>query len=153
MRVECVRYFPEKGDQGDLSNDVDELTGLLALPAMRFDKRRTVEIKRAVKSTLLAAGWASNVRVPGSRLTVNFLRDNSALCVQLGNVARTYADLLKLQTLCSIGKITGGIIAVPVVTAAKLLGSNRAQFERLVSEIVLFRDTISLPLCVMGLGD
>ena len=153
MRVECHRLFCSESEEIILAPRVSDIARSLDLPNARFDQLTPADLKRAARSSLVSSGWASNVHVPGSTLTVNFLRDEAALCLQLGNVARTYADLLKLQTMFITGRIVGGFMAVPVLTASRELGSNHAQFERLTREVELFRATVSLPLAVIGLDD
>lgn len=153
MRVECIHLFSTEDESPGLSAKADQLVRAFALPSARFDQLSPSELKKAVGWSLVKAGWARNVRVPGSRLSVNFVLDNAALCVQFGNVARTYADLLKLQTMHCLGKTSNGFIAVPVLAASRIMGSNHAQFERLVAEIELFRETISMPIGVIGLGE
>ena len=72
------------------------------------------------------------------------------LCFQTGNVGRIYADLLKLQTLYTKGNITAGIILIPQNQTAKELGSNMANYERLIRELPIFSQVITMPIVVIG---
>ena len=72
------------------------------------------------------------------------------MCFQTDNVGRIYADLLKLQTLYTKGNIIAGIILVPQIKTAKELGSNMANYERLIRELPIFSQVITMPLVVIG---
>lgn len=99
----------------------------------------------------MSDGWAKNVKIAGSNLSVSFLRESIAVCVQLGNVSRTYADLLKMQTLIASGRVGIAVEVVPAIGASKLMGSNHASFERLIRDLELFKHTIVGPILVVGL--
>lgn len=72
------------------------------------------------------------------------------MCFQTGNVGRIYADLLKLQTLYVKGNITAGIILIPQIKTAKALGANMANYERLIRELPIFSQVITMPIVVIG---
>ena len=79
------------------------------------------------------------------------MKGKIALCLQTGNMARFYADLLKLQAQFLDGKITSAIYILPTKRAAKKMGENMANFERMVSELKnLFSKVITVPLLVYG---
>ena len=120
---------------------------------IKMNKGNAPHIKREVAETLTKNGWAENVKISPSNLRINFLKNRVGLCLQLGNYARVYADLLKLQLMYEKDTIEIGIIAVPFKDKAKLIGSNVAQFERLVNEIKLFTEIIDLPLAIIGLDE
>lgn len=86
-------------------------------------------------------------------MTISFLKDKIGLCIQLGNVSRTYADILKLNYLGHNGKISAGVIIVPGVLETKKLGANYARFDRLSREIELFSEIIETPILVLSLSD
>jgi len=71
--------------------------------------------------------------------------------LQTGNVARVYADLLKLQALFLEGRITAAVLIVPSKELSKTFGNNIASFDRLVSELAVFQAVITVPLFVIGL--
>ncbi|MDZ4178335.1 MAG: BglII/BstYI family type II restriction endonuclease [Coriobacteriia bacterium] len=110
-------------------------------------------IRQVWKRSFEQLGWAGDVPVRGSNLTVGYIREDVAVCIQLGNVARTYADMLKLQALFASDRIEVGVIVVPSDKWARELGSNHACFTRLEREIALFADVINLPLLVVGVGE
>jgi ABC-type siderophore export system fused ATPase/permease subunit len=72
------------------------------------------------------------------------------LCLQTGNMARFYADLLKLQLLFSKGRIRQAVYILPTRRSARVIGENMAQFERLVDELEIFAEVISVPMLVIG---
>ncbi|MGV8084317.1 MAG: BglII/BstYI family type II restriction endonuclease [Coriobacteriia bacterium] len=98
-------------------------------------------------------GWIGPIQVLESNLTVSFVRDSVAVCIQLGNVARTYADLLKLEAMFRDGRIDASVIVVPDDALSRDLGSNHASFERLEREIELFSKVIHVPILLIGTDD
>jgi len=129
----------------------NEIKTVLTDRSLYFGKGVSREIKKSISFKLNTFGWADRVRLSPSRLTINFMKQEIGLCLQLGNVARLYADILKLQYLYNKNTIIVGIIAVPVKIEGNKIGSNHAQYERLVKEIKLFKDIITLPIVCFGL--
>ena len=114
-------------------------------------KNTVTEIRDDIVHGLDCQGWSGEYRLDAtSKITISSVQDNIGLCLQTGNVSRIYADLLKLQTLYLKGKIKAGIIIVPQKELAVKLASNMASFERLISELPIFAQVISLPLVVIG---
>ena len=117
-----------------------------------FEKHNTELIKKYLSSEFNKLGWADRVKInKKSNLTINFIKDKIGLCIQLGNVARTYADLLKISYLVQQKGIKAGIIIVPGEKESKLLGANYANFERLVREVTLFSEIIEAPILIISL--
>lgn len=131
----------------------DEITIALSNPFFKFEKGDPNLIKNEVYSRLNKLCWADSVKIEPSNLTINFIKKRVGFCLQLGNVARTYADLLKLQVVFERGLIDVGIIAVPDKYASKRLGSNHAQYERLKEELKLFQNIINAPIIIIGLSE
>lgn len=134
------------------SSLVSELDHSLAISDMSFRSNDPRSIRLRIESQLRSSGWASGLQVPGGNLKISYFRNRTGMSVQLGNVSRTYADLLKLHTIYANGMIDEAVIAVPTLDAAKALGSNHANYERLCREIGLFKQTITVPILVLGLG-
>jgi len=84
-------------------------------------------------------------------MTITTSREQVGLCLQTGNMARMYADLMKLQTLYLDGAINVAVIVLPSSATAKLLGSNIAAAERLERELVVFRKTCHVPTVIYSL--
>lgn len=116
-----------------------------------LSKKTVSSLKESVRERLEKEGWTGEYRLDAtSRITISsYLRD-VGLCFQTGNVGRIYADLLKLQTLYTKGNIIAGIILVPRIKTAKELGSNMANYERLIRELPIFSQVITMPLVVIG---
>ncbi len=114
-------------------------------------KKSVTNIKEAVRERLKKEGWTGEYRLDvTSRITISSYLKGIGLCFQTGNVGRIYADLLKLQTLYTKGNITAGIILVPQIETAKELGSNMANYERLIRELPIFSQVITMPIVVIG---
>ena len=100
-----------------------------------------------------AVGWSNKVKVASElEITITSRKDNVGLCIQFGNMARMYADLLKTQYMCDKGSIALAIMIVPTTEFARELGSNLANFERLVKELKVFKRTITLPILIYGVS-
>lgn len=130
---------------------LESVSRCLLIANMRLGVAASIAVNKAISRRFLGDGWAKDVKIAGSKLSVSFLREQIAVCVQLGNVSRTYADLLKLQTLIVSGRIGLAVEVVPVISASKQMGSNHASFERLVRDLDLFKTIIVGPILIMGL--
>lgn len=133
-------------------NIYSEIKTALSSSALVFKKGESARIKSEVSDILVCMGWADSVKIHPTNLTVNFIKERVAFCLQLGNIARTYADLLKLQVISNKQIIDVGILAVPIRSDSIKLGSNAAQYERLKEEVILFENIITVPLVLIGLS-
>lgn len=136
--------------KGNIYSEIDQI---LSDKNLVFGRNRPKEIKFTIGEKFNAKGWADKTRVGTSRLTINFLKSKVGICFQLGNVARTYADILKLAQLGKKNVIDIGIIIVPHKIESKKMGANYAQYDRLSAEIKHFQDIINLPILVIGLSN
>lgn len=118
-----------------------------------FRKGSPYKIKREMDFFLTSRQWVDQVRVGKTRLTISFMKNKIGVCFQIGNVARTYADILKLNHLGNKRIIDVGIIFVPHEIESKSLGANYASFDRLKNEIILFQDEIKTPLVIYGISN
>lgn len=130
-----------------------ELTDAIENCTIKFQKGAPAAIKRDISDVLTSKQWVDKVRVGKSRLTINFLKEDIGVCFQIGNVARTYADILKLNHLGNKGIIDVGIIVVPHEVESRSLGTNYASFDRLQNEIQLFSNEIITPIVVIGISN
>ena len=102
--------------------------------------------------TLKTFGWSSEYPVSiGSDITITSVKQGVGLCLQTGNMARMYADLIKLQTLYLNDAIKSAVIVLPSQPMAKLLGSNIAQAKRLERELEIFRKAYHVPTLIYAL--
>ena len=120
---------------------------------LKFQKGAPSGIKEHVEEYLTDLQWVDKVRVGTSKLTINFLKDKVGVSFQIGNVARTYADILKLNHLGNIGLIEVGVIMVPHEYESRCLGTNYASFERLSNEVELFSGELITPLVIYGISN
>lgn len=130
----------------------NEINEAFSNASIKLQRGETREIKKYISDCLNKKGWADEIKIEPSHITINFLKRKVGLCVQLGNVARIYADLLKIQLMYEKKLIDVGVIAVPMKSESKSLGSNHAQFERLIKELKMFANIINLPLVIIGLS-
>ncbi|MBK9636724.1 MAG: hypothetical protein IPO63_02505 [Bacteroidetes bacterium] len=135
------------------NNLMEELEEILTDNTITFGLNRPDEIKSNISKRFNHNGWADKIRVGNSRLTINYLKNKVGVCFQLGNVARTYADILKLAQLGKKNVIDIGVIVVPHKIESKKMGANYAQYDRLASEIKHFEDIIHTPILVIGLSN
>lgn len=132
----------------DIVSDVEKIVWAIN-PVL--SKKTVTSIKEAMREKLKKEGWTGEYRLDAtSRITISSYLKGIGLCFQTGNVGRIYADLLKLQTLYTKGNITAGIILVPQIRTAKELGSNMANYERLIRELPIFSQVITMPIVVIG---
>ena len=76
---------------------------------------------------------------------VQLLKKNKDIDVDM----RTYNKNLRRHHLKHIG-IAAGIILVPQLKTAKELGYNMANYERLIRELPIFSQVITMPIVVIG---
>lgn len=134
----------------------DELT--LAIKTISWSEATRAHgasgVRRAITDRLTALGWSDPVRIRSSRgITITAMSQRIGLCLQTGNMARFYADLMKLQLVFVDSVADGALYVVPTKKAASELGSNLVNFERIVAETKLFQRIITLPLVVLGFED
>lgn len=116
-----------------------------------LSKKTVASIKESIRERLEKEGWSGEYRLDASsRITISSYLKGIGMCFQTGNVGRIYADLLKLQILYTKGNITAGIILIPQIKTAKELGSNMANYERLIRELPIFSQVITMPIVVIG---
>lgn len=129
----------------DWLTDVFEKPDLVLLPGC------TTLVRDHVRREFAAQGWGYDVKVDqGFDLSVFGMKDDLAFQLQTGNMSRAAYDLLKLQHLFSVRRIEAAALAMPTKQAASRIGSNIANFERVMSELELFNRTITLPIFLIG---
>lgn len=110
------------------------------------------KIRDEFLAALVVAGWSGElVLSPDSNITITSSKSDVGLCLQTGNMARMYADLLKLQALYLNGSISCGALVLPSAPLAAKLGSNIANAARLERELEIFKKVYSLPTLVFSL--
>lgn len=110
------------------------------------------KLRDAFLSDLKSSGWSGEVPVSaGSDMTITSMKDQVGLCLQTGNMARMYADLMKLQAMYLDNAIKAAAIIVPSQPISLLLGSNIAQAKRLIRELDIFKKAYHVPTIVFAL--
>lgn len=127
------------------------LTDVFEAPAVKIEKRCTPEIRAHVENEFLKEGWALNVSLDKEHgLSVFSMLDDLAFQLQTGNMSRAPYDLLKLQYLFQSERIEAGALALPTREAAKAIGDNIANAERVIKELQLFDRVITVPIIVVA---
>lgn len=109
-------------------------------------------LRKSVLSELRELGWSDKMKIDSeSSITITSMKSGVGLCFQTGNVSRFYADILKLQSLYLKDKASSAIYIIPTKKYAKIMGNNLVFFERLVSELELYKHIITLPIFVVGI--
>ena len=130
----------------------EEINQVLMLCSLSFGKDRPSQIKGILSNEFNRLGWADRVLIrKQDNLTISYLKNRIGICVQFGNVARTYADVLKLTYLGNKNIIDAGIIIVPGNDESKLLGANYANFDRLSREMIIFSEILSYPILILAI--
>lgn len=128
-----------------------DVRNVVASVEAELSKNSVTIIKKEIKQKLEQIGWLGEYRLdPVSKITITSFYDGIGLCLQTGNVSRIYADLLKLQTLYTKGKITAAIIITPEFGTAKELGYNMANSDRLIRELPIFNQVITMPMVIVA---
>ena len=129
----------------------DWLMDVFEAPVVKITPRCTFDIRKHVESEFLQKGWALNVNVDQRHgLSVFAMYDDLAFQLQTGNMSRAPYDLLKLQYLFQNGRIKAAALALPTKEAAKIIGQNIAQAERVIKELQLFERVITIPILVIA---
>jgi len=131
----------------------DVVVDALNDPEVEVSRGSAPLIKTQIEDHLASQGWAKSVRIDVDRgPTINaFHHSGIALQVQVGNIARAFYDLLKLEAVVRMHKVSMGVLIIPTNCAAKVIGGNLANFERVTSEHqVLYENIVKMPLVIFG---
>lgn len=140
------------GESTVASHVKEEIVHAIKGVAIKPTRGAAPKIRDAILANLKINGWSGKVPVAkGSDITITSMRDDVGLCLQTGNMARMYADLIKLQTLHLDNAIKAAVLIVPSEPVALLLGSNIAQAKRLERELDIFKKAYHVPTLVFAL--
>jgi hypothetical protein len=129
-----------------------EIAAAIAAIAVKPVVGAAAKMRDVFLLNLKASGWSSEVAVSrDSDMTITSLKNDVGLCLQTGNMARIYADLIKLQAMYLENYIKSAAIILPSHPLAKLLGSNIAQAKRLERELKIFKKAYHVPTLVFAL--
>jgi hypothetical protein len=131
---------------------IDEMLETVKQVGVKSRHGAAPEIRKAIGTGLISRGWSDRVALsPQSDISITSVKDRIGLCLQLGNMARMYADLLKLQTLFVKDAIVAGILILPTADCAKTLGSNLANSGRFLNEMPIYAPVITAPLLIVSI--
>lgn len=127
------------------------LTDVFEAPALGIRRHCTPQIHEHVQQEFMNEGWAIDVRLDQQhQLAVTAIKDDLAFQLQTGNMSRAPYDLLKLQYLFQSQRIEAAALALPTRKAAKIIGDNLANAERVCRELKLFDRVITVPIIVVA---
>ena len=131
---------------------VQEIEAIIISCTVPLRARSATAVRHHVLSELSKCGWSGEFPVDpvASGITITSVKDGVGLCLQTGNMARMYADILKLQKLYLDGKVNAGVIILPTLDAAKKMGDNIAHSNRLESEMDIFRKVVHMPIAIFS---
>lgn len=117
-----------------------------------LSKYEIKNFKDDLSDRLKSQGWSDKASLSvKSNITITAILKNIGLCTQTGNMARMYADLMKLQALYMDEKIKAAIFVVPTKACANSFGGNIANYDRLLNELVnIFSKVITVPILIIG---
>tara|TARA_R110002110_G_scaffold67928_5_gene184399 strand:+ start:2687 stop:3151 length:465 start_codon:yes stop_codon:yes gene_type:complete len=139
------------GHQWEKRDLKDWLTDTFEEPGIEIKPGCTSEVRTHIENEFVNEGWALNVSLdPGHGLKVFAAKDDLAFQLQTGNMSRAPYDLLKLQYLFENQRIGAAAIGLPTSAAAKAIGDNIANAERVIRELELFSRVITVPILVVA---
>ena len=139
------------GSEWARRNYKEWLTDVFEAPAIKIVPRGTAEIRRHVEREFQFEGWGLNVKLQQHYgLTVFAAKEDVAFQLQTGNMSRAPYDLLKMQYLFQSMRIKAAALALPTKKAARIIGQNIANAERVIDELVLFDRVITVPMLVVA---
>ncbi len=108
--------------------------------------------KDDLSDQLMVHGWSGTVRLSTcSSISITSVQRNTGLCTQTGNMARMYADLMKLQAMYLDKKIESAIFVLPTKECANSFGGNVANYDRFLRELVnIFSKVITVPMAIVA---
>jgi hypothetical protein len=127
------------------------LTDVFEAPSVVIERFCTPAIRTHVGHEFANEGWALDVRLDQQhQLAVTAIKGDLGFQLQTGNMSRAPYDLLKLQYLFLEHKIQAAALALPTQSAAKSIGDNLANADRVCRELKLFDRVITVPICVVA---
>lgn len=137
----------EKYDQYIL--EVSEILNHLSKSGIREYKN----LKKQITDGLSKQGWSGKITLSSRvKSSVPAIKGQVTISFQFGNMARIYADLVKMQYLMSSGATSLIIYIIPDEELAKMIGQNIANSNRLLRELPLYKSFINMPMIVFSIN-
>ena len=109
-------------------------------------------LKEIVTEFFSDNGFILNTTLGHSNLTINGIKHKTGLAIQTGNVARFYADILKLEWLFKEKKINNAVyVCFSKESARDSYSSNLIDVERAIRETIFFDKIINIPILFIAL--
>lgn len=132
--------------------ELNNIRNIIGAIDINIEKGSAPKLRKLITEEVQKYGWSGKVKVDTTKeITIPSMKKEISLCIQTGNISRFYSDILKLETLYKNNKTTCGIYIVLKNEAAKRAGNNIANYERVISELELYRHTITIPIVVIGI--
>lgn len=150
--MKFYKYVHCAGDKSvPKSHQKDIESAITAIDIKPVDGSAT-KIRNSFLTSIKMLGWSGEVQVSkDSDMTITSSKETVGLCLQTGNVARIYADIIKLQVLYFDNAINCAVMVVPSQEVAKVIGKNIAQAKRLERELEIFKKAYHVPTLVYAL--
>ncbi len=133
------------------SEYIEELTLVIEHYKEKLGLYKIADFKKYIMPAIHRRGWSDEYYLDRtSKITITSVKDKTGLCIQTGNMARMYADLLKLQALYTRRVINDGVLILPTASCGRSFGGNVASYERVLRELEIFDRVITMPLVVIG---
>lgn len=150
-----MKCFEDNHCDGHLvipSAHLEEIRAAINSIRTKPSRGKAPQIRDEINRHMRGCGWSTPIVLSReSGISISSVKDKTGLCIQTGgNMARMYADWLKLQRHFLEGNIMCGAMIVPSKNTAKLLGSNIVHATRLMRELTLFNKVINIPLIVFS---
>ncbi len=130
---------------------LDEVLSVVDARGVRVTPGSASKLKQHVRTQLSRLGWAPDPKLhPSFKVDINAMKCGIGLTAQFGNIARGFYDLMKFQALHLSDRIDVAVLVVPSRDAARVLGSNLANYGRITAELELFKHVISVPCLVVA---
>jgi hypothetical protein len=107
-----------------------------------------------IQDRFVSKGWERNPLITNdglSKIKADYLKGRVIVEVQFGNMGRWYADLYKFQLSVSLGNADVGVSVVAMKHFAETMDENVAHYERVVRELGYARNSIAVPIWVIGI--
>lgn len=146
------QHFHQEPNSKLSATDIQNVKTIL-VSAEWIKRKSAKEFRSDILRTLAELGWSDRVRIDQrSNINITSVLHETGLCIQTGNMSRFYADILKLETLFRKNLIKGAIYIIPLKSWANEIGSNVANYERLIEELDIFSATVTIPIVVFGIS-
>lgn len=151
MKFSCIYDHHNAASEWERREKLEWISDVFEAPSIAIAPRCTTKVREYVASELSLEGWALDVKIThDAQLSVFALKDDLGFQLQTGNMSRAPYDLLKLQYLFQIEKIECAALAVPTKDAAKKIGDNIANADRIWNELQLFDRVITVPILLIA---